>query len=111
MINIIKKAKKEKIEAKKEAFYLSMIKSKEIAKDERIPLTGLYDELSKFNPFLTKDISEYVFGGEEESKRSDSGGRRRKSVRKKKYRSKKRKSVRKKKSRSKRIKKTRSKRK
>jgi hypothetical protein len=110
MINIIKKAKKEKIEAKKEAFYLSMIKSQQIPKDERIPLTGLYDELSKFNPFLTKDISDYVFG-EEESKRSDSGGRRRKSVRKKKYRSKKRKSVRKKKSRSKRIKKTRSKRK
>jgi hypothetical protein len=80
------------IRAQKMAYYLSMIKNKELTRNESAPLSGLYSGID-YNPYIARHIADFAFGeeeneedaeeGAEESKRTDSGGRRRKSLRKK----------------------------
>ena len=78
------------IRAQKMAYYLSMIKNKELTRNESAPLSGLYSGID-YNPYIARHIADFAFGeeekedeeeGAEESKRTDSGGRRRKSIRK-----------------------------
>jgi len=88
------------IRAQKMAYYLSLIKLKlphnesdesMVIRDETTPLSGLYSVIN-FNPYIARIIDDYAIGeevkekeeeGVEESKKNDSGVRR-KSVRKKK---------------------------
>jgi hypothetical protein len=73
------------IRAQKMAYYLSMIKNKELTRNESAPLSGLYSGID-YNPYIARHIADFAFGeevkekeeGAEESKRTDSGSRRRK---------------------------------
>jgi hypothetical protein len=100
MIDLIRKAvrtreikeKNAKIRAQKMSFYTSLIKSEDLPRNESTPLSGLYSGID-YNPYIARHIADFAFGeeeneedaeeGAEESKRTDSGGRRRKSLRKK----------------------------
>lgn len=68
------------------AYYLSMIKTEELPRNETVSLISDLYSGTDFNPYIARDIAEYAFGEEEkegvEESKSDSGGRR-KSVRKK----------------------------